>query len=498
MQCYDCGMRVRARVVGTVVVSFLAVHGCTSTGVDSEAPVDAAVPLASGDAAPRAPSEQPPGWDSEIRPFELPDLDPSPNVAEFALEARVADVEVKKGTVVKAWTYDGHLPGPLIRAKKGDRVKIHFTNSLPDRTTVHWHGLRVPNDMDGVDPEIMPGQKVDFEFDVPDAGTYWYHSHVHSTAQVGFGLYGAFIIEDPADRDLGDETALVFSDMSLAADGGLQPGNQDGMLGDYFGREGALLLVNGKPMPNLKGRVGVPQRWRIVNAARARYLKFGVPNADVMRIGGDNGLVAAPEAARTVTLAPGERAELQVVPKVPSNGPLKVMWEDSDRFHTGAPRPSEPFMTYEVVDLAPPTKRMTPLPASLRAIEAIATDGARERVIELMERKEGQATVLGINGLPFAESIPLSAKVGDTEVWDVRNLTGFDHPFHIHGFSFQVLDVEGASPKNREWKDTVNVSARSRIRLVLKWDNRPGMWMFHCHILDHTELGMMAMVHLMR
>ena len=443
--------------------------------------------------------QQPEGWKDEVAPAELEDLDPRPGAVRFNLEARVQEIDVK-GTRMSMWTYNGLVPGPLIRAKKGDHLVLEFTNSLPASTTVHWHGLRVPNAMDGGGAVIPAGGTFRFEFDLPDAGTYWYHSHVDSSAQVGFGLYGALIVDDPSDAttELGDEVPIVFSDLSENPDGGLAPGDQDGRFGDYFGREGNVLLVNGKVMPNLKGRIGVAQRWKVINASRARYLKFHVPGADMVRVGGDAGLTSRPSAITSITLAPGERAELRVLPKVRGAGKQPILWEDSDRLHTGSPRGALPFMTFETTDQAAPKKSAKALPAQLRDITPIATTGSRERVMEMTETQGALGTVLGFNGKPFTEATPLDAMVGETEVWEVRNLTLQDHPFHLHGFSFQVLGSHAGPVTNLEWKDTVNVPANGYVKLALRWDDRPGMWMFHCHILDHVELGMMGMVHLMR
>src|SRR5262245_30908611 len=156
-------------------------------------------------AAPRADaaSHQPDGWDAGARLREAIDHDPDPRIVEVHLDARVARVEITTGLTVNAWTYDGGVPGPLIRARVGDRVIVRFTNHLPQATTVHWHGLRIPIQMDGVpehsQPEVPPGGSFTYDFVVPDAGLFWYHPHMMSAAQVGFGLYGAILVEDPAD-----------------------------------------------------------------------------------------------------------------------------------------------------------------------------------------------------------------------------------------------------------------------------------------------------------
>src|SRR5262249_4894259 len=148
------------------------------------------------------------------------------HVVEINLDARVAKVEIAPGQIVEAYTYDGGLPGPLIRVKVGDRLIVHFSNHLPQPTTVHWHGLRIPIQMDGVpeasQPEVKPGGTFTYDFVVPDAGLYWYHPHVMSAAQVGFGLYGALLVEDPSENiGVADQLVLVLSDMDLTDAGTL-------------------------------------------------------------------------------------------------------------------------------------------------------------------------------------------------------------------------------------------------------------------------------------
>ncbi|HEY7169513.1 MAG TPA: multicopper oxidase domain-containing protein, partial [Vicinamibacterales bacterium] len=140
-------------------------------------------------------SLQPERWDESLRLPEAVDRNPDPHIVEVDLEARVAEVEVASGERIQAFTYNGGIPGPLIRVRKGDRLIVHFTNQLPQPTTVHWHGLRVPIAMDGVpihsQPEVQTGGSFTYDFVARDAGLFWYHPHVMSAAQVGFGLYGA-------------------------------------------------------------------------------------------------------------------------------------------------------------------------------------------------------------------------------------------------------------------------------------------------------------------
>jgi FtsP/CotA-like multicopper oxidase with cupredoxin domain len=223
------------------------------------------------------------------------------------------------------WTYNGQLPGPYIHAKLGDRLIVHFKNSLPEATTIHWHGLRVPNAMDGTpglsQKAVAPDKTFTYDLVLKDAGTYCYHPHVNSAAQVGWGLYGPIVVEDPADpKTLGDSLVLMLSDMSLDDAGQLLPKDNGGAFGDLFGHEGNVLLVNGRVMPTLKVRAGKPQRWRIINAARSRYRSFALRGDPFTRIGGDNGLAARSERASRVVIAPAERLDLVYTPNLAPGG----------------------------------------------------------------------------------------------------------------------------------------------------------------------------------
>ena len=157
---------------------------------------------------------QPEAWDAQIRLRDAVDTNPDPHIVEVNLEAGVARVTYAPGQEVEAWTYNGGIPGPLIRTRAGDRLIVHFRNNLPQATTVHWHGMRLPIEMDGVpgisQPEVQPGASFTYDFIVPDAGLFWYHPHVMSAMQVGFGLYGAVLAEAPAESvGVSDELVLA-------------------------------------------------------------------------------------------------------------------------------------------------------------------------------------------------------------------------------------------------------------------------------------------------
>ena len=216
-------------------------------------------------------------------------------------------MELLPGKPTEMWTYNGGLPGPLIRARVGDRLIVHFVNSLPEPTTIHWHGLRIPASMDGApghsQPEVPPGGAFEYDFVLPDAGFYWYHPHVDSAHQLGAGLYGPILVSDDDEPDLGDELLLVLADVSLEDDGALQPPDVGGPLATLFGREGTALVVNGRIRPRCAPHAA-PHDGRCERGAqRVLHRLAGI----LPRIGGDWRRARSPKAgSRSHT---GQRAD---------------------------------------------------------------------------------------------------------------------------------------------------------------------------------------------
>jgi FtsP/CotA-like multicopper oxidase with cupredoxin domain len=447
---------------------------------------------------------QPARWDSGIRLREAPDLSPDAHVVEINLEARVARVEIAEGVAVDAWTYDGGVPGPLIRVRVGDRLIVHFTNRLPQPTTVHWHGLRIPIQMDGVpgisQPDVKPGETFTYDFTVPDAGLFWYHPHVMSAAQVGYGLYGALLVEDPEDaRTVGvaDELVMVLSDMSIVPEGTLEPADAGGSIGTVFGREGSHVLLNGREKSTLTVRSGAPQRWRIVNTAKSRYFELDLGGTPFRQIGTDGGLQEFAVDHDTLVLAPGERADVIVVPQGTAATPMTLR---SLLFYRGfgTVEGRFPFDDLATINFAEGEPLpAAPLPAVRRAIEPIAHAGASAVDLEfVLVQAPDQAPEYQISGARFdAKTKSIAARIGETQIWTVTNKSSWSHPLHLHGFFFQVLDDKGEPVRPLAWKDTVNIPYDATVRLIVKYDDdRPGDWMLHCHILDHAEGGLMATV----
>lgn len=446
-----------------------------------------------------AQSLQPAGWDADLRLATIVDRNPDPNVVEVDLESVVADVELSPGESVKAWTYNGSLPGPLIRAKRGDRLIVHFSNRLSSPTTVHWHGLRVPIQMDGVpehsQPDVAPGESFTYDFVLKDAGLFWYHPHVLSAAQVGFGLYGALLVDDPDDSiGIPDEAVLVLSD--IAIDGTtLESPDSGGSIGMVFGREGNRVLVNGRTRASMTARPGVLQRWRVVNAAKSRYFQLDLDGQPFTVVGTDGGLQEFATTSNLVVLAPGERLDLVVAPHPAEDGAELVL--RSGLFNRGYGsveyRSPEDLLVIRFSG-SPVSERWQR--TSLRSFGATADRAATTNVaLELTLAQTDERTfTYGINGKPFGAGVVVRARVGETQVWTLTNSTKWSHPFHLHGFFFEVLDSLGKPVQPRAWKDTIDVPFETTVQILVRFDDRPGMWMYHCHILDHADGGLMGMV----
>jgi len=404
-------------------------------------------------------------------------------VVRLEIEARETDWEFTSGRRTRAWTFNGHIPGPVIDARVGDVLEVRLTNHLPEPTTLHWHGLRLPAAMDGTDMvqhPIAPGETFTYRFTLLDAGTFWYHSHSNETVQVERGLYGALIVRAADEPVFDRERVLVLSDVMLDPDGRVASPER------RHGRDGNVRLVNGISEPELMIWGGQIERWRIINAAGARYVRLSIGRRPFRVLGTAGGALQAPLITQDVLLSPGERVDLAVGPFEPGEV-LSVLSEPYDR-GMGA-RGAELFATVRVGPAAASTSHV---PQSLRAIEPLVqgpTSATRE--VRFSERIDahGETTYL-INGERHYRDQPVT--VGELQVWDVVNSSSVDHPFHLHGFFFQVLERDGEPAAFLSWEDTVNVPALGRVRIAWMPDDRPGEWMYHCHILEHHAEGMMA------
>jgi FtsP/CotA-like multicopper oxidase with cupredoxin domain len=450
-------------------------------------------------AQPAATSYAPAGWDAGLKLPEAPDTNPDPNIVEVHITAKMAEVEVAPGRKVRAWTYNGGLPGPLIRTKVGNRLIVHFVNELDEPTTIHWHGVRVPIEMDGVpgisQEPVKKGESFTYDFIVPDASLYWYHPHVMSAAQVGYGLYGPLLVEDAGDGvGVADTTTIVLSDIGFDSKGTLEDAESGGSAGMVFGREGSYVLVNGRTRPTIKARAGAPQRWRIVNTAKSRFFYLDLEGQEWTVIGQDGGLQARSTKSNILLITPGERYDVIVRPTGKPGAELTLRAMLYNRGYGSIEyRSVEEIMTVALTNEPAVTK--VDLPVVSRTITPPPLEGATPvPVVFTLPPQEAGHSEFRINGVPYWKATPFKAKLGETQFWTVKNDTDWDHPFHLHGYFFMVVDEKGAPLQPMVWKDTVNIPMKTTARFLVTFDERPGTWMMHCHILDHAEGGLMGTV----
>ena len=422
------------------------------------------------------------------RAFDAAHPDPGCRIVSLALEARDCEWTFAPGRSVTGWGYNGQVPGPVIDAHVGDVLDVEFTNRLPEPTNIHWHGLRVPAAMDGtesVQTPVAPGASFRYRFRLPDAGTFWYHPHANETVQLERGLAGALIVRAPDEPGLDRERILVLDDLRLDKKG--QIATFGGLIDHHDGREGDVRLVNGTAEPTIEMAAGQIERWRVINVSRARYIKLSIGRIPFRILGTDGGLIEAPVTADDVLLAPADRVDIAVGPFAEGQELLVEALPYMRR--TIRTRKTERFATVRVGAAQPSSATM---PARLRTIEPLApSDAPANRTVRLGVKPSLRRGVdFVINRERHHQDRPV--KAGELQIWDIVNTTLMDHPFHLHGFFFQVLAINGTPPPWRSWEDVVNIPPRATVRIAWMPDDRPGSWMYHCHILEHHASGMMA------
>jgi len=429
------------------------------------------------------------------------DLDPALEVAEYALRVGQTEVELIEGLSTTMWTYNGTSPGPLLQARVGDLVRVHVTNDLDEPTTVHWHGLRIPVAMDGVavdgvDP-IEPGETFTYEFTVPDAGTFWYHPHIRSKVQVEAGLYGVFVVheEDALAPEVDADRIFVFDDVLLTEDGEIAP-HTDAHMTQMHGRFGNVILANGgERADRVHLAPGAVERWRIVNTANARTMWLAFAGLEVREIGADGGLWRQDwtRDIADLVLPVGARTELEVrLADDVTDGELDLMLPDTNLSGDLIWVPSKLVPVRLDPEAAPSSADGYTAEPSPELPDADAgTDPGHDVEFNGVSGPDG--IEWQINGYSWPDFPDWSVDRGTTQVVEIRNLAGPEHPFHLHGQLFTVLTRDGEDADQPGLRDTVLVGGMQTVRIAVNFDN-PGRWMYHCHILEHADLGMMALV----
>ncbi|WP_428646556.1 multicopper oxidase family protein [Roseibium sp.] len=410
----------------------------------------------------------------------------------------------EEGALSDLWTYNGFAPGPEIRVTRGERVRVRFVNNLEEPSSIHWHGIRIDNAMDGVSgltqEAVPPGASFDYDFTVPDAGTYWYHAHNKSWNQVARGLYGPLIVdEEEAAFDREHDLTLVADDWRLSEDETLDTASMGSLMEwAHAGRLGNWLTVNGLPHPKFSLKKGEAYRLRLVNASNARILELD-PNRFGGRIIAYDGQALG--RAETLTyapflLGPAQRVDLIVVPE--SDFALEELSGDS---------PFE-FATFKVSGngtasgepvLPAPNAIPEPDLPNARRVRLDMTGGAMGNLENItyqgrkLAREDFRKTrqVWAFNGVANLGDDPLfAAKPGETILIEVLNNTSWAHAMHVHGHHFKVVKRSGAqADADPPWRDTFLIGSGQTVEIASVADNS-GKWLFHCHMLEHAAAGM--------
>lgn len=433
---------------------------------------------------------------------------------DLALEAAPARVRIGARTA-HVQAFNGSLPGPTLRVRPGDTLRVAMTNGLDDPTNLHVHGLHVSPEDNGDNPfvSIAPGETFDYEYVLPGdhpPGTYWYHPHHHGHVadQLAAGLYGAIVVEDPDPVPVARERVLVVSDITLDASGNLAEVSPPQRT---MGREGETVLVNGQVRPQATAAPGERELWRVVNACPSRYLRLTLDGQTVRLLGRDIGRLPEPVELTEMTLAPGNRVELLVDTRegastltaapvdrgsmdgmmggaMPGDGPgtdepieLLTLEVTGDRAADAGPVPPGPVLR----DL-----REEPV-AARRTLDFAMGMGMGGMMGGM--RGPGQMMSFTIDGRPFdAERTDQRVRVGTVEEWTLTNSSPMDHPMHLHVWPMQVVTEAGREVAAPRWLDVVNVPAFGEVTVRVAFDDFAGRTVYHCHILDHEDLGMMG------
>jgi FtsP/CotA-like multicopper oxidase with cupredoxin domain len=458
-------------------------------------------------------------------PVTLPD---SPPVFTSQNGRLAVDLSAEPGTLntgnqaLAIWGYNGQSPGPRLEVKPGDRVQLTFTNRLPAPTNLHFHGLHIPptGSGDNVFRQIEPGDTFTYDFEIPadhPATLAYYHPHLHGhvAQQIFAGLGGLIVVRGDLDDLLQQngeaipEQFLVLKDFDAA---GVEDGErfaQPHHGAQMLGREGAIDTVNGHVQPQL---AIAPQGWlrlRIVNAATSKFYNLRLEDHPFHLIATDGGSLAQPQTLDRLLLAPGERADL-LIQGDRDRTTYSLINEPYQRTAGGMgmgmgmgrgmgmmgrrPDTNTPTvlatLTYTDTDPIPFT-----LPPALIPVDSLPQPSQTREFRLHHGMSPGHGMAFLINGQAFqGDTVHTTVTVGTTEDWLIQNIDIMDHPFHLHTNRFQVIERNGQTLTPPAWKDTVLVAAGDTVRIRIPFRTYKGRTVYHCHILDHEELGMMGVV----
>lgn len=406
----------------------------------------------------------------------------------------------------EVWAYNGQVPGQTLRYEQGQVLEVRLENALPEQdSTIHWHGLRLPNEMDGVpgltQAPVRPGEGFDYRFALRDAGTFWYHPHAHSVEQISRGLAGVLVVDEPeaARPDVDGDEVLVLDDWRMASDAVIR--DDFGAWHDmsHAGRLGNYVTVNARPEYRRKVAQGERLRLRLVNTATARIFTLRFRGMRVWLAALDGMPLEAPGEIEEVVIAPAQRADLLVdLLAEPGEEALIASVERDGTYALAGFEVTGPGGVARDAPAALAPNDMPLLePEGARAVTLVMEGGAmrglpdgavwRGNKMEMRALAEA-GQFWAFNGMAGMGEAPLvDAFLGETIRIPMTNRTAFSHAMHLHGMHFREVMNDGSLGP---WRDTLLV-APGEVREIAFVAETPGDWMFHCHMPSHQMSGMM-------
>ncbi len=428
----------------------------------------------------------------------LEDTNPDTSIVEVTLRAQVIEHAFNAGRPTTAYAYNGMIPGPTIQARQGNRLIVHFENQLQEPTTIHWHGLRIPDAMDGT-PEtqepVAPGGTFTYDFILPDVGSFWFHPHYNTVEQIEKGLMGTMVVHeaDPAQTPVFDAERIMFTDdIKLGANGAIAAFAVSGM-DIMHGRAGNTLLLNGtSELPTLTVRSGTRERWRFFNGANGRTMSLSVEGATFAIISVDGGLLPQPLYVTKAELPIGARLDMDVIfDGAPGSTATLTSWVLMLDANNNVIEDPVPLALVNLTQEAAQEIRAVTLPTVTPYAPPL--DVTPEKLLRLSGYNEMGQVIFTINDLAWPAVETWEVMQGTRTRVQINNALGMEHPFHLHGQFFHVIAPQDRVLATPGARDTILVPGGGSVTVEIEWSN-PGMWMYHCHIPEHAEHGMMGHV----
>ena len=414
------------------------------------------------------------------------------DVREVELNAFEFEAGVRPPYLSRVWGYNQRVPGPVIRMALGETLEVKLTNNLPQPTSIHWHGVRVPNSMDGVpgltQKAVPLGKSFVYRFTPKDAGTFWFHPHFRSSEQVEKGLHGVLIVEDPADPPYSAELVWMLDDWLLEKDGSIYDQFVTRHDLAHDGRWGNFLTVNGQYRPVFRVNPGDRIRIRMVNVANGRVFLPVISGMESWVIMVDGLAVAEPFPLGDFDLAPGNRLDLDLV--VPANSAGRTFAVEN-RFSR---QPSLLAFLQVATQKAGDTPSFD-LPRAGHFPDWKEAKGIPVHHEFILDAERGGIHGISwtIDGRTWPGAQVLELRAGQFYRLRFTNRSSRLHPMHLHGQFFRLLSRNERDTDERFWRDTVLVGPRESVDIGLV-PTDPGLWANHCHVLEHAEAGMMTAV----